>query len=87
MSAGDFRSNEKSITLDGATTARIEHVNSGGAVKILKDNLDLIEGEVLDATVMSKNALVKFLAEQFEDARTSGVLLSLHLKGHHDEGL
>lgn len=80
MSAGDFRNNETSVTLDHATSARIEHVAANGTVTVLKDSLALKDGEILDATFMSRKALVAFLAEQIEDAKRRGVLFSLHLK-------
>ncbi len=80
MSGGDFFANEKSVTLDGATTARIEHVASDGSVTVLKDGLDLLAGEIFDGTFMSKKALTVFLAEQIADARDQGVLFSLHMK-------
>ena len=80
MSAGDFCSNEVSVTIPAATTARIEHVGADGTVTVLKDGLALQEGEILDATFMSRSALLTFLAEQVEDARQSGVLFSLHMK-------
>jgi len=80
MDHGDFRSNEKSVTLAEATTARIEHVARDGTVTVLKESLPLKAGEVLDATCMSRNALVDFLGRQVADARESGVLFSLHLK-------
>ncbi|TVR55021.1 MAG: NADP-dependent isocitrate dehydrogenase [Gemmatimonadales bacterium] len=80
MGAGDFRSNEKSVTLSAATTARIEHVGEDGTVTELKGALPLQEGEVLDATFMSRKALVAFLQDEVADARDQGVLFSLHLK-------
>ncbi len=80
MDAGDFRHNEKSITLERATTARIEHVAADGTTSVLKDGLDLLEGEVLDATFMSVKALVSFLGAQIADAKAKGVLFSLHMK-------
>ncbi|MCJ7628596.1 MAG: NADP-dependent isocitrate dehydrogenase, partial [Longimicrobiales bacterium] len=80
MTAGDFRSNEKAVTLDAVTTARIEHVAKDGSVTVLKASLPLQAGEVLDATVMSRRALVEFLREQVKDAKDQGVLFSLHLK-------
>ncbi len=80
MSSGDFCHNEKSVTLGAATTARIEFVGADGSTKVLKDGLALQEGEVLDATFMSKDALVKFLGEQIEDAKAQGLLFSLHMK-------
>jgi len=80
MGVGDFRSNEISVTLPAATDARIEHVSEDGTVTVLKDRLPLLEGEVLDATFMSRDALVAFLAEQVRDASEQGVLFSLHMK-------
>src|SRR5262245_3504745 len=80
MKGGDFRSNEKSITLPAATEARIEFVGQDSKVTVLKEKLALQAGEVLDATFMSKNALRKFLEEQIEDAKKQGVLFSLHMK-------
>ncbi len=80
MSSGDFRSNEKSITLDKPTTARIEFVGADGATQVLKEKLPLLEGEVLDATFMSKKKLIGFLEDQVEDAKKQGTLFSLHMK-------
>jgi isocitrate dehydrogenase len=80
MTSGDFRTSEKSVTLSASTTARIEHVGKNGAVKVLKDKLPLLAGEVLDGTRMSKRALLAFLDEQVADAREQGVLFSLHMK-------
>ena len=61
-------------------TLRIELVAGDGKTTVLKKKLDLLEGEVIDATVMNVRALRKFFEEQIEDAKKSGVLLSLHLK-------
>jgi isocitrate dehydrogenase len=80
MSAGDFFHNEKSITLPAATTVRIEHVAKDGSTTVLKDDLALLEGEILDGTYMSKEALLAFLREQVGDAQALGVLFSLHMK-------
>ena len=80
MGAGDFRSNEVSTTLSKATTATIELTAADGTKTVLKDGLELLEGEVIDSTVMSKKALVEFLNEQVADAKKRGVLFSLHLK-------
>jgi isocitrate dehydrogenase len=82
MSGGDFRSNEKSETVSGASVgaARIEFAAADGAVTVLKDDLKFIDGEVVDATMMSIKALRTFYAEQIEAARDQGVLFSLHLK-------
>jgi len=80
MSEGDFCKNEKSVTLSTATTARIEHVADDGTVTVLMQSLPLLAGEILDATFMSKAALVDFLRTEIEDAKEQGVLFSLHMK-------
>ncbi len=80
MSSGDFRHNERSVTIQAATTARIEHTTAGGETTVLKDGLALQAGEILDATFMSRSALVRFLEEQIDDAKQRGVLFSLHMK-------
>ncbi|SLM47974.1 Isocitrate dehydrogenase [NADP] [Nitrospira japonica] len=80
MTGGDFRSNEKSVTIPAATTAKIEFVGADGKTTVLKDKIALQAGEVLDATFMSVKALRKFLEEQIEDAKKKGVLFSLHMK-------
>ena len=80
MSSGDFRSNERSVTVPTATTVNIEHVGADGSVTVLKENIALLAGEIIDGTVMSKQALLSFLSEQVEDARESSVLFSLHMK-------
>ncbi|HKJ25459.1 MAG TPA: NADP-dependent isocitrate dehydrogenase [Myxococcota bacterium] len=80
MRAGDFRHNEKSVTVDAPTTVRIEHVSPDGTTTRLKEGLALEAGEVMDGTFMSRNALLAFLREQLDDARARGVLFSLHLK-------
>lgn len=80
MDAGDFFSNEKSVTLEDATSVKIEHTASDGTVTVLKEGISLQAGEIFDATAMSKTALVKFLEEQTAAARADGILYSLHMK-------
>src|SRR5436853_950841 len=80
MKGGDFRSNEKSMTTTAATDARIEFVGQDGKTTVLKPKVALQEGEVIDATFMSKRALRQFLEEQIEDAKKQGVLFSIHMK-------
>ncbi len=80
MGEGDFRSTERSVTLDHADDVRIEHVDGDGEVTALKASTPLEPGEVIDAAVMRKRALVDFLAAQEADAREQGVLFSIHLK-------
>ncbi|GGW85158.1 NADP-dependent isocitrate dehydrogenase [Salegentibacter mishustinae] len=80
MEGGDFKANEKSLTLNEETDVKIEFTSKSGDKKVLKDNLHLLKGEVIDASLMSKNALLKFLREQVKDAKEKGVLFSLHMK-------
>ena len=80
MGAGDFRSNEQSITAASDTTFRIEYVADDGGVTVLKESIPVLAGEVVDSTVMNVAALRAFLAEQIADAKELGVLFSLHLK-------
>jgi isocitrate dehydrogenase len=80
MSDGDFRHNEKSVTVPSAATVRIEHVRKDGTTTVLKDGLSLLEGEIIDGTCMSKRALVAFLRDQVADAKAQGILFSLHMK-------
>ncbi|MCH8176411.1 MAG: NADP-dependent isocitrate dehydrogenase, partial [Proteobacteria bacterium] len=80
MSGGDFYASEQSTTLATATTVRIDYADIDGKVTVLKEGIALLAGEVIDASVMSRNALREFLAAEIDDAREQGVLLSLHLK-------
>jgi isocitrate dehydrogenase len=80
MTAGDFRHNERSVTVAEAGSVRVELVAADGAVTVLKEQVPVLAGEVVDGTFMSKDALVVFLAEQKQAAKDAGVLFSLHLK-------
>ncbi len=80
MNSGDFRSNEKSVTVSKATNFRIEHKDTAGNTTVLRAEAPLLEGEVIDASVMSKRALITFLKEQIADAKVKEVLFSLHMK-------
>ena len=80
MESGDFRSNEKSVTLTEATDVRIEFVGQDGKTTVLKPKIALQAGEVIDATFMSCRVLREFLEAQIEDAKKQGVLFSIHLK-------
>ena len=80
MTHGDFASNEKSITLKKEAIIKIIHTSSNGKTTVLKEKLNLLEGEIIDATIMSKKALIDFLEEQVEDALDKNVLFSLHMK-------
>ncbi|AFL79785.1 isocitrate dehydrogenase, NADP-dependent, monomeric type [Aequorivita sublithincola DSM 14238] len=80
MQHGDFFHNEKSLTLTADDTLSIVLVQNDGNKTVLKDNLRVLKGEIIDATVMSKKALVSFLEEQVKDAKEKKVLFSVHLK-------
>ena len=80
MSEGDFAHNEKSYTTPAATTVKIVHTDTEGNTTVLKDNLALQAEEIIDATVMSKKALLAFLEREIKDAKAQGVLMSLHMK-------
>jgi isocitrate dehydrogenase len=80
MHGGDFYAGEKSITLDKACEVRMDLVTTSGETIVLKPKVSLLAGEIIDSMFMSKKALCKFYEEQMEDARETGVMLSLHVK-------
>lgn len=80
MNGHDFFANEKSVIMPHATTVSIVFTDKNGNSKALRKPLTLKAGEILDATFMSKKALVDFLDEQVKDAKEKGVLYSLHMK-------
>ncbi len=80
MNAGDFYGSEKSITVSEACTVRIEFAGDDGTTTVLKEKVALLEGEIIDAAVISRRALRAFYEEQMIAAKKQGVLLSLHLK-------
>ena len=80
MDHGDFKSNEKSVILKEASSLRIQLIGKDGSVEMLKDNLAVQQGEIVDASVMQHRELQKFLSEQVAFAKKEGVLFSVHLK-------
>jgi isocitrate dehydrogenase len=80
MADGDFRSTERSVTSGRDGSVRIEHVSADGTVTVLKERTPVLAREVLDAAVMRREALERFLGEQIADAKHRGVLFSVHLK-------
>ena len=80
MGEGDFRSTERSVTLAAADDVRIEHVGGNGTVTVLKESLPLLDGEIIDAAVLRRRALLDFVRRQIDEAREQGVLFSVHLK-------
>lgn len=80
MSEGDFAHNEKSVTIPNATSVNIIHTDANGNATTLKEGIALLTGEIIDASVMSKKALLTFLEEQVKDAKDKNILFSLHMK-------
>ncbi len=80
MSSGDFRSNEVSVTIPASTSVDIIHTDANGNKTTLKAGISLQEGEIIDGTYMSKQALLDFLHSQINDAKDKGLLFSLHMK-------
>ncbi|WP_111508751.1 NADP-dependent isocitrate dehydrogenase [Mycobacterium kyogaense] len=80
MKGGDFYHGEKSMTLDKARNVRMELKTAGGETVVLKPEVKLDEGDVIDSMYMSKKALIEFYEAQIEDAYKTGVMFSLHVK-------
>ncbi|MDA0921612.1 MAG: NADP-dependent isocitrate dehydrogenase [Planctomycetota bacterium] len=80
MSDSDFYGSEQSHVMPEADAVRIELVSEDGSVTVLKEMLALQAGEVIDSSVMNRNSLRKFFAQEIADAKAKDVLLSVHLK-------
>ncbi len=80
MNHGDFYHGEKSLTLDKARDVKMELLTKSGKTIVLKPKVSLLAGEIIDSMFMSKKALCEFYEDQMEDARKTGVMLSLHVK-------
>jgi len=80
MPDGDFYSSEKSSLIDKAGDLKIEFVSDDGNTIVLKDKTSVMAGEIIDASVMSANALADFFETAMQDAKKEDILLSLHMK-------
>ncbi|MCP4768379.1 MAG: NADP-dependent isocitrate dehydrogenase [Gammaproteobacteria bacterium] len=80
MREGDFYSNEISMTMEQDSVVRMDLVTESGEIILLKENISLQKDEIVDSMFMSKQALCDFYEEEMEDARQTGVMLSLHVK-------
>lgn len=80
MTSGDFYHTEQAVTIPSATKIDIVLKGANGQTETLKAGLALQTAEIIDSSVMNKNALVAFLKEQVADAKAQGVLFSLHMK-------
>lgn len=76
----DFYAGEKSMTLDRARNVRMELLAKSGKTIVLKPEVPLDDGDVIDSMFMSKKALCDFYEEQMQDAFETGVMFSLHVK-------
>ncbi len=80
MKFGDFRNNEKSLTIKNKIDVYISHIDINGKEKILKDNLTIEKNEIIDASVLNKKDLLDFIENEIHDAKDKNLLLSIHLK-------
>ena len=80
MKHGDFYHGEKSMTLDKARTVKMVLETDSGQTLVLKPEVKLDDGDVIDSMFMSKKALCEFYEEEMEDAYKTGVMFSLHVK-------
>lgn len=80
MKHGDFYHGEKSMTLDRARGVKMVLETKSGETIVLKPQVSLLDGDIIDSMFMSKKALCEFYEEQMEDARKTGVMFSLHVK-------
>jgi isocitrate dehydrogenase len=80
MSDGDFYSSEQSVVIEEAGALRIEFIGEDGRTQVLKEQVPVQAGEVVDGAVMRRSALRDYFAREIDDAKAQGVLLSLHLK-------
>ena len=80
MDHGDFYSSEQSAILANAGSLRIDHTDAAGNVTVLREAVPVLEGEVVDSSVMNCQALSEFFAKEIDAAKKKGVLFSLHLK-------
>ena len=80
MNNGDFKNSEKSITISNKTEAQILFINEKKEQTILKESIPLLEGEIIDASVMSKRKLISFLDNQIHFCKNNDLLFSLHMK-------
>ena len=80
MKSGDFFHNEKSVCIEKSTDVKIQLFAADGTITTLKESTPLLDKEIIDASVMSKTALISFLQREMQDAKNQGILLSLHMK-------
>ncbi|HUF73780.1 MAG TPA: NADP-dependent isocitrate dehydrogenase [Gammaproteobacteria bacterium] len=80
MREGDFFESERSAVVESDGKLAIELETPSGERKVLKAATPVIEGEVIDAAVMSSRRLREYFEREIADAKEKGLLLSLHVK-------
>ena len=80
MTSGDFYGTEQAVTIGAAGSAVIEFVDLNGRPTVLKADIPLSAGEIIDCAAMDIRELRTFYAEEMDKAKADGVLLSLHVK-------
>ena len=80
MTEGDFYGSEKSVVIPKAGAVKIELTTADGSTQVLKEKTTVLEGEVIDASVLSVKALRAFYAQEITKAKEEDILLSLHVK-------
>ena len=80
MKEGDFFHNEKSLCVSESIDVRIEFLSNENKKNVLKKKIPLLQGEIIDSSVMSKKSLLNFIEKEIRDAKEKGVLFSLHMK-------
>ena len=80
MSEADFYASEQSVCIENATEIKVEFTNENGSIKVLKEHLAILDNEIIDASLLSKTALINFYEKAMSEAKEEDVLLSLHLK-------
>jgi isocitrate dehydrogenase len=80
MTSGDFYGSENSVLIDHATNVKIEFIDDHGNATVLKEKTPVIEGEIIDGSVLNIRELRSFFKHEIQAAKQEDVLLSLHLK-------
>ena len=80
MNEGDFYGSEQSLTLTKSANASIEFKNKQGEVSVLKNAFPLLDGEIIDSSMISRSKLRSFIAKEIQEAKEQDILFSVHLK-------
>ena len=80
MTSGDFYESEKSAVMEKDTAVTIELEKDNGETVVLKEEVALEAGEVIDGSFISIKALKEFYEQEINEAKEAEILFSLHLK-------